>query len=178
MIILEFRSKFHWSLLLRVQLTIFQHWFRYWLGTGQATSHYLNQWLLNYQRIDVSFGLNELMLDLDCWHNNWLGMECWFTEFAWKVQLRVFLDDIVNWPYWPSSLFLSCYSCICTEKNGRALRHFQFFGWYWSKCDVTYGTLTMAAIVCWLVEADRKINKNFLVLQSCWPWTGTNFQHW
>ena len=24
----EFRSKFHWSLFLRVQLTIFQHWFR------------------------------------------------------------------------------------------------------------------------------------------------------
>ena len=26
--IFEFRSKFHWSLLPRVQLTIFQHWFR------------------------------------------------------------------------------------------------------------------------------------------------------
>ena len=26
--ILEFRLKFHWSLFLRVQLTIFQHWFR------------------------------------------------------------------------------------------------------------------------------------------------------
>ena len=26
--ILEFRFKFHWSLFLRVQLTIFQHWFR------------------------------------------------------------------------------------------------------------------------------------------------------
>ena len=25
---IEFRLKFHWSLLLRVQLTIFQHWFR------------------------------------------------------------------------------------------------------------------------------------------------------
>ena len=29
---------------LRVQLTIFQHWFRKWLGTNQATTHYLNQW--------------------------------------------------------------------------------------------------------------------------------------
>ena len=28
----EFRLKFHWSLFLRVQLTIFQHWFRLWLG--------------------------------------------------------------------------------------------------------------------------------------------------
>ena len=37
------RLKFHWSLFSRVQSTIFQHWFRWWLGAGQATSHYLNQ---------------------------------------------------------------------------------------------------------------------------------------
>ena len=41
---LEYRLKFQWNLFLRVQLTIFQHWFRLWLGAGQATSHYLNQW--------------------------------------------------------------------------------------------------------------------------------------
>ena len=41
---LEFRFKFHSSLFLRVQFTIFQHWFREWLGADQATSHYLNQW--------------------------------------------------------------------------------------------------------------------------------------
>ena len=40
----EFRLKFHWSLFLKVQLTIFQHWFRLWLDAEQATSHYLNQW--------------------------------------------------------------------------------------------------------------------------------------
>ena len=33
----------HWSLFLRVQLRIFQHWFRSWLGADQATSHYLNE---------------------------------------------------------------------------------------------------------------------------------------
>ena len=37
-----FRFEFHWSLFTRVQLTIFQHWFRWWLGSDQATSHYLN----------------------------------------------------------------------------------------------------------------------------------------
>ena len=36
--------KFPWNLFLRVQLTIFQHWFRWWLGGDQSTSHYLNQW--------------------------------------------------------------------------------------------------------------------------------------
>ena len=62
----KFRLKFHWSLFLRVQLTIFQHWFRYWLGAVQATSHYLNQWWLIYRRIYTSLGLNELM-DSQLW---------------------------------------------------------------------------------------------------------------
>ena len=38
-----FLLKFHRSLFLRAQLTIRQHWFRYWLGADQATNHYLNQ---------------------------------------------------------------------------------------------------------------------------------------
>ena len=57
----EFRLRFHWSLLLRVQLTIFQHWFRQWLGADQATSHCLHQWWLIYWRIFASRGLDELM---------------------------------------------------------------------------------------------------------------------
>ena len=40
----HFQMRFHWSLFIRVQLTIFRHWFRWWLGTKQVTSHYLNQW--------------------------------------------------------------------------------------------------------------------------------------
>ena len=55
-----FRLRSHWSLFLRVQLTIFQHWFRWWLGAVQATSHYLNQWWLVYRCIYASLGLNEL----------------------------------------------------------------------------------------------------------------------
>ena len=60
--IYEFRLKFHWSLFPRVQLTIFQHWFRWWLGADQATSHYLNQWWSDYRPIYASLGLNELIL--------------------------------------------------------------------------------------------------------------------
>ena len=56
----EFRLKFHWGgLFLRFQLTLFQHWYRYWLGAVKATSHYLNQWWLVYWRIYASLGLNE-----------------------------------------------------------------------------------------------------------------------
>ena len=57
----EFRLKFHWSLFPVVQLTIFQHWIRLWLGAVQATSHYLNQWWFVYRRIYASLSLNELM---------------------------------------------------------------------------------------------------------------------
>ena len=63
--IYEFWLKFHWSLFLMVQLAIFHHWFRKWLGAVQATSHYLNQWWLGYWSIYASLGLDELMLWMD-----------------------------------------------------------------------------------------------------------------
>ena len=44
--------KFHWSFLLRVQLTITQHWFRLSLSVEWATSYYLNQcWLSSLRHI-------------------------------------------------------------------------------------------------------------------------------
>ena len=57
----EFRLKFHWSLFLSFEFTIFQHWFRSWIGADQATSHYLNQGWKVYWRIYASLGLNELI---------------------------------------------------------------------------------------------------------------------
>ena len=39
----DFWLKYHWSLFLRVKLTITQHWFRWWFDAEEATSHYLNQ---------------------------------------------------------------------------------------------------------------------------------------
>ena len=57
----EFLLKFHWGSFLGVQLIIFQQWFRWWLGTDKATSHYMNQWWLDYQCIYVPLGRNELM---------------------------------------------------------------------------------------------------------------------
>ena len=56
----EFRLRFHRNLFLWYKLTIFQHWFRKWLGTDQATSHYLNLLWLVYWRIYASLGLNDL----------------------------------------------------------------------------------------------------------------------
>ena len=39
-----FWLSFHWSLFLRLYLTIFQHWIRLWLGADQPTSHH---WLMD-----------------------------------------------------------------------------------------------------------------------------------
>ena len=56
--------KYHWRLFLRVQSTIWQYWFRYWLRAVPATCHYLNQWWFIYCCKYVSLGLNELIVTL------------------------------------------------------------------------------------------------------------------
>ena len=111
----EFRLRFHWSLFLRVQLTIIQHWFRYWLGAGQATSHYLNQWWLVYWRIYASLGLNGLEAHSPIYQmhillciitmrprKNWMQMYEFRLIFHWSLFLRE------NWQYsiigWDNSL--------------------------------------------------------------------------
>ena len=87
---LEILLIFHWSLFLRVKSTILHHWFRLWLGADQATSHYLNQWWLDYRRIYASRGLNELRINI--WsaryfevHNSveWVR----YTFFNWYHQI-------------------------------------------------------------------------------------------
>ena len=92
---LEFRLRFHWILFLRVQLTIIQHWFRKWIGAGQATSHYLNQLWLVYWRIYASSGLNELM------EVNHIACYPWTVKFTGnlviqKLNRRLCSDTNVN----------------------------------------------------------------------------------
>ena len=50
----KFRLGLYRNLIIRFELTIFQHWFRWWFGTDQATGHYLDQWLFVYGRIWVA----------------------------------------------------------------------------------------------------------------------------
>ena len=103
----EFQFKFHLSLLLRVQLTIFHHWFRQWLGTNQVPSHYLNQWWLDYQRIYIchsaamSYTAQSLLV--------WPSSPEIFQVLAQKVWIMVwtgakpFLWPIVTWTIWLKS---------------------------------------------------------------------------
>ena len=80
--IYKFWLKFHWSLFLGFKSTIFQHWFRSWLGADQVTSHYLNQWCLVYWCIYASLGLNELVDPLKL-----VGAEFIF----WKTWIHMFM---------------------------------------------------------------------------------------
>ena len=58
--IYEFQLSFPLSLFLNIQLTIFEHHFRKWLGANQAASHYLKQWWLGYWQTYALLSLNEL----------------------------------------------------------------------------------------------------------------------
>ena len=91
---LYFRLKFHWSLFLRVQLTISHHWFRWWLSAGQATSHYLNQWWFVHWCIYASLGLNEFTETLgstwiEC--SNITLMSSWWVPAFWDVVCSLML---------------------------------------------------------------------------------------
>ena len=53
----------------------------------------------------------------------------------------------------------TCKLRLCQEIY-RSSRQLPFFGWCWNECDVTYGILAMAAIVCWQSEADCAESKS------------------
>ena len=52
--------KFSLKFLPNGSIKTLQHWFRWWLGAEQATSHCLNQWWLFYWHIYAPLSLNEL----------------------------------------------------------------------------------------------------------------------
>ena len=113
----EFRLIFHWSLFLGFELTIFQHWFGWWLGADQATSQYVDQWWLLYWCIYLSLNLNELT------HNTFViaSVKLLFVDkallqdvkalnqrgFLWSRCWLAFSVTVVVWPvktyhlYWP-----------------------------------------------------------------------------
>ena len=87
-----FWFEFHWSLFLKVQLTISQCWFRWWLGAEQATSHYLNQcWPRSLTHICGTRG---------DWLNNFGQLYIYryisiFIIFLWKMHQLLNKDHVV-----------------------------------------------------------------------------------
>ena len=68
--------------------------------------------------------------------------------------------DVLNEEIGFESIVVSTCKMYLYQEIYRALRHFLFFGWWWSECDVTYGILAMAAIVCWQSEANCTESKS------------------
>ena len=91
----ELRLRFHWTSLLKVQLTTFQYWFRWWLGACQVTSRSLYQWWLDYWRIYASLGFNELTIRRD--NNIWMHQHVHRMERLYTYSIL-----IESWSYLPS----------------------------------------------------------------------------
>ena len=95
----EFRLTFHLSLFLRVQLTIFQHCFRKWLGAGQATRHYLRRWWLIYWHIYASLGPQWVEWFILCTRNECKLFQrlCWIAVVSalyvhWMLNMQAQLS--------------------------------------------------------------------------------------
>ena len=85
----ELRSRFHWSLFLLLELTIFLHWFKYWLGVDQV----LDQ---------VSFDPIQTWIFIFIWVNRlFVSVNSSIYNFAYKagdIPLRQPL--IQNWLFY------------------------------------------------------------------------------
>ena len=85
-------------------------------------------------------------------HQSWMSFSVTNSRIAFQIRFRHFRhnrntkSDSDRWSYRPVN-------CIFYQEIYRSSRQLPFFGWCWSECDVTYGILTMAAIVCWQSEA-------------------------
>ena len=89
----DFRLEFHWSLFLRVQLTLFQYRFRLWHDAVQATRHYLNQLWLVYQRMYASLGLN----GLSCMTKTIITVTLQWTRWRLKsLAFRLFTQPLLR----------------------------------------------------------------------------------
>ena len=100
-----FHLKFHWSLLLRVQLSISQDRFGSWLDAWQMTSHYLNQcWPRCLPLYDIK-GHNEFVSlkllysrpDHGYYHNNCMGFYTTsILQFQWCIVPYTIFSSIHN----------------------------------------------------------------------------------
>ena len=96
-----FWLKFHWSVFLRVQLTISQRWFRWWLGADQATSHYLNQcWPSSLTHICSTRGrwVNTLRLRQNVCHFAHDSFKCTFQNENCCILFQISLRFVPNGP--------------------------------------------------------------------------------
>ena len=115
--IYKLRLRFHLNLVSRVQLTIFRHWFRYWLGAGKATNYYLNQWWIVHWRIYASLSINEVSDFPICFGIVWdiLNAQEWF--------MRLFILPLTLNPSNPSPICIGNSNTKCHWTMGFSIPH-------------------------------------------------------
>ena len=105
-------------LFLRVQLTIFQHWFRKWLCADQTTSHYLTQWWLDNRRKYASLSFNELTpltIIFDIISGGYILIDNQWI--FWNILMgQNVLPHIKNDTYLLTSTIMLCSCWICLGK--------------------------------------------------------------
>ena len=82
------------SLFLEFQLTINQHWFRWWLGAKQATSHYLKQCWLRTMPLQ-SFPRAQWVNPLFKTHQSRL---CFIWEYNVEDTQQTLISIYIYWP--------------------------------------------------------------------------------
>ena len=120
----QVRLRFYWSLFPRVKLTVFQHWFRLWLGADQATSHYLNQGWKVHWRIHTSLDLNDLKLHNTHnlkWNDTFYSFpKQWCIVYFMEIYMIYihisYFSQYSSFPY-VKCLILPSYGdmCLCTH---------------------------------------------------------------
>ena len=102
------------------------------------------------------------MRDRPCaaaFHQSWMSFSVTNSRIAFQITniSTQYKYKIGFGPMVVSTCKLHLYEEIC-----RSSRQLPFFGWCWSECDVTYGILAMAVIVCWQSEdcAESKSEPN------------------
>ena len=60
---------------LKFELTIFHHWFRWWLCADQATSHHLNQWMVSLLTLICIIRLQWVNWDLSSIQVKWMSIK-------------------------------------------------------------------------------------------------------
>ena len=123
--IIVFWFKFHWSLLVRAQMIMSQHWLRWWLDTEQKACHCLNQWRLIYIYIFISIYISRPQW-VKCIRNfknvfsvcdfiknnkisNWIGKQ--YIICVEEVQLCLTSEDLFCEREFPGGQFVDAMSC-------------------------------------------------------------------
>ena len=155
---LKFGLIFPWSLFLRVQLTIFQHWFRLWLGADKAKSHYLSQWCFDYRRIYASLGLNELSLLIHT--SNYSSMSFMNDAFSQSQCNSAFPDQ---WNHHQVALYRNITNHTRDHTCAMAVELHQILGLYLLSGKTFYPQIS------WNLEA---ASLDVVVIISLWNLTG------